>query len=84
MGHYHHLSHRNQANPDSLPLSATDVLRQPVFLSDDPSSRDYVRLDPKHFPLDGEHFGAFPPGPAPAEGDWFTRLQKRWKAALDE
>lgn len=25
------------------------------------------------------HIGALPPGPAPPEGDWFTRLLERWK-----
>jgi hypothetical protein len=26
-----------------------------------------------------EYIGALPPGPAPPEGDWFTRLLERWE-----
>lgn len=26
-----------------------------------------------------DYIGALPPGPAPPEGDWFTRLLERWK-----
>lgn len=25
------------------------------------------------------YIGALPPGPAPPEGDWFTRLLERWE-----
>jgi serine/threonine protein kinase len=28
--------------------------------------------------------GALPPGPAPPEGDWFTRLQERWQEAEED
>lgn len=68
-------------NAHSLPLSPTDILGKPTFLSDDPSSPNYARPDPKTLPSLTDRFGALPPGPAPPEGDWFTRLQERWKEA---
>jgi len=65
--------------------SATDVLGEPDVLSADPESRDYLRIATDS-PLatagaGGDwpgYIGALPPGPAPAEGDWFTRLRQRW------
>ncbi len=69
----------------SLPKSPSDVLAVPEFLSLDPTHPDYL-----HIPADSpqakggaggawpSYIGAFPPGPAPKDGDWFTRLRQRW------
>lgn len=66
----------------------TDVTADPAYLSTEPADRDYLR-----FPADGPlatggaggelptYMGALPPGPAPKEGDWFTRLRERWQQA---
>jgi len=58
------------------------------FLSTDPTNRNYLRLDATQLPKDpaGQplQFGALPPGPAPPEGDWFTRLLERWQETLEE
>ncbi|HQU46761.1 MAG TPA: protein kinase, partial [Pirellulales bacterium] len=67
--------------------SPADVPMTPRFLSKDPASPDYLRISADG-PLatagaGGEwpsYVGALPPGPAPKEGDWFTRLQERWRA----
>lgn len=72
------------SDANSLPLSATDVLGKPVFLSKEPTSPDYARLDPKSLPEPTDRYGALPPGPAPPEGDWFTRLQERWIEAQED
>ncbi|HEX7379048.1 MAG TPA: hypothetical protein VF278_18140, partial [Pirellulales bacterium] len=65
--------------------SPTDVTVDPAYLSLDPADRNYLRI-----PADGPqatggaggelptYMGALPPGPAPKEGDWFTRLRERW------
>jgi len=29
------------------------------------------------------YIGALSPGPAPPEGDWFTRLRERWQEVLE-
>ena len=57
---------------------------QPIrVLSEDPLDRNYLRVDPASIKLpDGDPFsGALPP--SPAEGDWFTQLQERWKDTQD-
>jgi hypothetical protein len=69
-----------------LARTPTDVVAEPKFLSLDPQHPDYLRL-PADSPLakggaGGEwpsYVGALPPGPAPKEGDWFTRLRQRWR-----
>ena len=35
-------------------------------------------------PPDPPYIGALPLGPAPPEGDWFTRLRERWREVLEE
>lgn len=54
-------------------------------LSTDPLDRDFMRVDPESIQVpEGDPFpGALPPGPAPPEGDWFTRLQQRFREALE-
>ena len=70
-----------------LPLSATDRLADLVeFLSWDAANPVYLRLRADS-PLAKagaggawpSYVGALPPGPAPKEGDWFTRLRERWR-----
>lgn len=73
----------------SGPFSKMDLtegnLPQAKFLSLDPAQRDYLRIavdSPLATGGAGEdwpgYIGALPPGPAPAEGDWFTWLRERW------
>lgn len=65
--------------------SASDIVGPTAFLSVDPQHPDAWRI-PADSPLatggaGGDlprYIGALPPGPAPKEGDWFTRLQERW------
>jgi serine/threonine protein kinase len=71
--------------PDTWPLAPTDVLGYLDFLSVNNSDRNYLRLPPdSRFAGRGaagkwpEYMGALPPGPAPIDGDWFTRLRDRW------
>src|SRR4029453_15562064 len=60
-------------------------LPQARFLSLDPTYPDYARIATDS-PLAKSgaggawpaYIGALPPGPAPKEGDWFTRVRKRW------
>ena len=56
-----------------LPPAETDVVKEVQFMSTDAKDRNYLRL-----PADEEYAGALSPGPAPEEGDWFTRLLDRW------
>lgn len=68
-----------------FPRSETDYVAQPMFLSRDPSLPDYLHL-PANAPearrgKRGDwpaYLGAFPPGPPPPEGTWFSRLRTHW------
>ncbi len=60
------------------------IVEEPQWLSLDPHDhRNYMRVSNPSVVLnrDGrqEYIGALPPGPAPPEGDWFTRLLERWE-----
>lgn len=71
--------------PDSTPRLPSDVIAPYSFLSLDPTAPNAWRI-----PIDSvqatagaggdlpTYMGALPPGPAPKDGDWFTRLQERW------
>lgn len=71
-----------------FPKAPDDVLAAPRFLSADAQESNYLRL-PTDDPLARAgsggawptHLGALPPGPAPKDGDWFTRLRERWASA---
>jgi hypothetical protein len=60
----------------------TEFVPRPKYISDTPTDRDFLRL-PADSPHPGtgpnDYYGALPPGPAPKEGDWCTRLRERWK-----
>lgn len=71
-----------------FPRASSDILALPVFLSKDPANSNYL-----HVAADSpigrsgvggrvwpDYIGPFVPGPAPEEGDWFTRMRKRWAA----
>jgi hypothetical protein len=65
-------------------LGIRTVVEEPKWLSLDPHDhRNYMRVSNPSVILnrDGkqEYIGALPPGPAPPEGDWFTRLLERWE-----
>jgi serine/threonine protein kinase/Leucine-rich repeat (LRR) protein len=62
-----------------LPLADESTTQRIRLLSSDPLDHDYLRIDPASISIpNGDPFpGALPLGPAPAEGDWFTRLQER-------
>lgn len=80
------VSHTYDSDRD-IPLFKTEFLGAPEFLSVDPSDRDYMRIKPTprfRTASDGSYLGALPPGPAPPQGDWFTRLRERWREALDK
>jgi hypothetical protein len=79
------VSGRDESDVNEIPLFPTENSVEPSFLSLKPSDRDYMRVAPNgpFAPAsDGTFLGALPPGPAPPEGDWFTRLQERWKVAI--
>lgn len=77
------LSHNGYMRLGQFRKSADDVLTAPEYISADPSHRNYLRLTTQS-PLAkckmGETvgMGALSPGPAPKEGDWFTKLRERW------
>lgn len=66
-----------------LPLGSQQSRQDIRVLSENPLDRNYLRVDPTSITIpDGDPFpGALPPGPAPADGDWFTRLQDCYRAA---
>jgi hypothetical protein len=75
---------RDQAFVQQDPSNRTGPLN---FLSTDENHRDFLRLPATSPAATGgaggdqpTYLGALPPGPAPPDGDWFTRLQERWKA----
>ncbi|MEZ6129026.1 MAG: protein kinase [Planctomycetaceae bacterium] len=84
----------NCVAPDNLDLDSIDFLSFPTAtnygvhvrpLTDNPSDRNYMRIPVGVVPTptgDGPeipaYIGALPPGPAPPDGDWLTRLQDRW------
>jgi len=66
--------------------TSRDVVHPADFLSTNPDDRDYARIpDSSPFARAGGSesgspwAGALPPGPAPEDGDWFTRLRNRWE-----
>jgi serine/threonine protein kinase len=75
------------AEAEGLPIFPTERLVKPEFLSLDPLDRNFIRIkaDPRFLiPETGEYIGALPPGPAPAEGDWFTEMLDKWRPELKE
>ncbi len=79
------LDHNCYIRRGVLPKASSDVLAEPPFLSVDPSHPDYLRIEADGPAAKGgaggawpSYIGALPPGPAPKEGDWFTRLRQRW------
>jgi serine/threonine protein kinase len=70
-------------DPNHLPPTAADFIAEPRFLSREPNDAGYLRIAAESeearrgkggaWP---EYVGALPAGPAPADGDWLTRLQK--------
>jgi len=79
--HNYYQGHAKFGDNFRAPLGPTDRVMPFRFLSKPPGTRDYARL-PK--PVSGgedeipEGVGALPSGPAPKDGDWFTRLQESW------
>ncbi len=75
---------------ESWPTGPRDLILTEQFLSDEPNSADYLRIAADGPLAAGgaggdlpSYFGAFPPGPSPKEGDWFTRMleMKKLRAA---
>lgn len=66
-------------------LGVNSVVQPVAFLTVNGDERDYLRFSPESPTLaDGDHYGPFSPGPASPEGDWFTRLQERWKETQED
>lgn len=68
-----------------FPNASTDILGAPRYLSKVPFSANYLRVaadDPIVRRGAGgdwpDYIGPLPPGPAPKEGDWFSRLREKW------
>ena len=65
-----------------FPRQATDLIEASPIVSANPADADFLRIG-RHSSLATagaggdlpKYIGALPPGPAPKEGDWFTRLQ---------
>ncbi|HTU21870.1 MAG TPA: protein kinase [Gemmataceae bacterium] len=79
------IDHNCYLRRGALPKAPGDVVDEPRFLSLDPSQPDYLRIAADGPAAKGgagaawpSYIGALPPGPAPKEGDWFTRLRQRW------
>ncbi len=68
---------------EAMPRLPNNLVAPNAFLSLDPRHADYLRID-ANGPLATSgvsdnmppYIGAFPPGPAPKEGDWFSRLRQ--------
>jgi len=72
---------RQVAADNAFTIPETPVADDTIFLTTDRNGRDFGRIRPDSAAVfaNGDYAGALPPGPAPAEGDWFTRLRERWK-----
>ena len=76
----------NQLSENPIRPSPGGMDHPADFLSTDPLAKDYACI-PENSPFgrvgragnEPGFAGTFPPGPASAEGDWFTRLRDRWK-----
>jgi hypothetical protein len=68
------------------PLVLPDQTGEIRYLSTDPQAENYARLDPNWVKAHLSNVQAVPgallPGPAPADGDWLTQLQDRYRAVL--
>lgn len=64
-----------------IPISSPATTQPIRILSRDPFDRDYMRIDADSIRVPAEDIfpGALPAGAAPTQGDWFTRLQDRWR-----
>jgi len=85
------IDHNAYTRFGSFPRFPGDILEEPQFLSTSEKHRDYLRITSDCPQATGgaggdwpDYIGALPPGPAPAEGDWFTRLRERWQSAGTE
>ncbi|HQU42315.1 MAG TPA: protein kinase, partial [Pirellulales bacterium] len=81
----------NWIKKQGVPRSPADVASMPRFLSKDVSNRDYLRIAADGPLANGgsggawpDYIGALPPGPAPPDGDWFTRLREQWGIAVPQ
>lgn len=82
VGYNHFL---NTWQGDNLyPETESDQVGGLEFLSLEADQKDYLRIKDRKLMARAEsddepnQVGAFPAGPAPNEGDWFTRLRERW------
>jgi hypothetical protein len=60
---------------------SADLADAPTFLSKQSPVANYLRIPADSPAANGawpSYIGALPPGPAPKDGDWFTRLRARW------
>jgi hypothetical protein len=76
----------DEPSSKSLPFGHAAVRERAKFLAAEPGR---IELNSQHASAGvgvslPTYIGALPPGPAPPEGDWFTRLQERWKDVLEE
>jgi serine/threonine protein kinase len=79
-----------RSNGQELPVDPSECLATPNFLSQSSADEDYLRIptptyvtDKRPQPFDAaahDFIGALPYGPAPVEGDWFTKLLDRWNS----
>jgi hypothetical protein len=85
VGHNCYLDYEVKENPFPVfSKGATDLVDRADFVLN-PEALDYLRL-PSDSPLAKagvggawpSYIGALPPGPAPKDGDWFTRLRETW------
>jgi hypothetical protein len=85
VGHNCYLDYKVKENPfPVLSKGVTDLADQADFVLK-PEAPAYLRL-PSDSPLAKagvggawpSYIGALPPGPAPKDGDWFTRLRETW------
>ncbi|HQU42313.1 MAG TPA: hypothetical protein PK867_05850, partial [Pirellulales bacterium] len=85
------LDHNCYQRRGSIPSTQTDLIVEPGFLSINPGDKDYLRVGGDGAVAKGGAGGAWPtyvgalrPGPAPKDGDWFTRLRDRWGVAAPQ
>ncbi|HJT31616.1 MAG TPA: protein kinase [Pirellulales bacterium] len=75
---------------DVLEPTNTDEVGDVEFISSDAADRNYLRVsagdstDGAEAEQSLDYAGAFAPGPAASQGDWFTQLRQRWPASEGE
>jgi hypothetical protein len=86
----HNVYLRPPTGETQFPISDTEYIGQPKFLSTDPADANFLHI-PTNAPEARrgrrgdwpDYLGAFPPGPAPSGMTWMTQMRARWSDVLE-